>query len=118
MDQGRKVSRRRLIVLFVVYLCIALVFFGSFAYLVIVKRTEGAVSDRLVTVSKILVLAGIFFLVLDFYLGITQSHLLIIECGNNKHYYQYSNEPDMQSMDVEELSAELNWEDIGTTFFM
>lgn len=197
MDQGRRNARRRAIVVFIVFLCIALVFLGISAYMLIVKRAEGSVSDRSAMVCQICALAGIFFLVLDFghllpslfshnkiyteanmraalskyipygealiagiyaiaqeskvdvvygkcrcmegklvpdenagvvsfskekyaeyevYLGITQSKLLIVECGKNKHYYQYSDEPDMQSMNVETLCSELDWEDIGTVF--
>lgn len=199
MDQGRKKARKRVIVIFWIYLCIALVCIGIGAYLVIVKRTEGAVNDRLVTLSKILVFAGIFFLIMDFghilpslfshnkirseanmrqvlskyipcdetllagiyasvqqskvkaffgkcrcedgklvpdenggvlsldkekyaayevYLGITQSHLLVVECTKNKHCYSCTIEPDIPSQDVQELSAELNWEDIGNCFLL
>ena len=50
------------------------------------------------------------------YLGITQSDLLIVECEKNKHYYEYSNEPDVQNMDVQELGSELDWNDIGIVF--
>ena len=52
----------------------------------------------------------------DIYLGITQSHLLIVECEKNKHYYEYSNEPDVQNMDVQKLGSELDWNDIGIIF--
>lgn len=197
MDQGRKKARKRVIVIFVVYLCIALAFLGTAAYFIMENRAGGDVSDRMVTVTKILVFASIFFLILDFghilpslfshnkicnevnmrqalskyipygenlmagiyatvqeskinavfrkcrciegklipdenagvlslvkgkyaeysvYLGVTQSDLLIVECEKNKHYYEYSNEPDIQNMDVQELSTELNWEDIGISF--
>lgn len=51
------------------------------------------------------------------YLGITQSDLLIVECNKNKYYYyEYSNETDIQNMDIQALSTELNWEDIGIRF--
>lgn len=199
MDHAKNKARRRVITIFMIYLCIALMFFGLFAYIVTVKRAEGNVSDRTVTLSKIFVLAGIFFLIMDFghilpsllshnkictevsmrqtlskyipieeslvagiyatvqeskvtavfgkcrclegrlvpdenggvvalnkekyaaydiYLGITQSHLLIVECGKNRHYYECTNEPDMQQIDVQELSTELSWDDIGTSFLL
>lgn len=61
MDQGQKKARKREIVIFVVYLCIALAFLGGAAYFIMEKRAGGYVSDRMVTVTKILVLASIFF---------------------------------------------------------
>lgn len=197
MDRGQEIAKKRAFVLFVSYLCMALVCFGIFAYLVIVKRGEGAVSDRLITVSQIIVFVGIFFLILAFvhilpslfahnkicseanmrqalgkyipcgetllagiyatvqessvtavfgkcrcmegrlvpdeaggtlalikrkvleyeiYLGITQSYLLIGECGKNRHAYQCVDGPDVREEDVKELTSELLWEDIGTSF--
>ena len=197
MDKGQKKARKRVIVIFVVYLCIALAFLGIAAYFIMQKRAGGDVSDRIVKVTQILVLASVFFLVLDFgfilpsllshnkicnevnmrqalskylphgetlmagiyatvqeskiitvfkncrciegklipdenagvlslvkgkyaeysvYLGITQSDLLIVECEKNKHYYEYSNEPDVQNMDVQKLGSELDWNDIGIVF--
>ena len=62
MDHAKNKARRRVITIFMIYLCIALMFFGLFAYIVTVKRAEGNVSDRTVTLSKIFVLAGIFSL--------------------------------------------------------
>lgn len=52
----------------------------------------------------------------EIYFGITQAHLLIVECRENKHYYQYTNEPDVQGMEVPELDAELDWADIGIRY--
>ena len=66
IDQGQKKARKRAIVIFVVYLCIALAFLGGAAYFIMEKRAGGYVSDRMATVTKILVLASIFFLILDF----------------------------------------------------
>lgn len=66
MDKGQKKARKRVIVIFVVYLCIALAFLGIAAYFIMQKRAGGDVSDRIVKVTQILVLASVFFLVLDF----------------------------------------------------
>lgn len=66
MNDERKKSRKRGILLFVLFLCIALACFGVTAYLVVTTRGTDAVNDRLVTISKIFVFAGIFFLILAF----------------------------------------------------
>ncbi len=197
MDQAQKRERKRVITIFVVFIFIALVFLGIAAYFIMEKRGGADVSDTIVTVTKILVLASIFLMVIDFghllpklllhdkicneanmiqafskyipagetlvagiyatvqesrinavfskcrciedklipdenagvlslvkgkyaeysvYLGITQSDLFVVECEKNKHYYEYSDVPDMQNMDVQELDTELNWEDIGISF--
>lgn len=66
MNDERRKAKKLVIGLFLSCLCIALVCFGVFAYIAFISRTEGAVDNRIVTISKIIVMTGIFFLVLAF----------------------------------------------------
>lgn len=66
MNDERKKARKRLTLIFILYICIALVCFGIFGYIVVTTRGTDAVNDRLVSISKIIVLVGVFFLVIAF----------------------------------------------------
>ena len=66
MNNERGKAKKRVVTLFISYLCIALICFGIFACLAIKFRGTEAADERLVNISKIFVLAGIFFLVLAF----------------------------------------------------
>lgn len=66
MNEEQKKAKKLVIGLFLFCICIALVCFGFFAYTLYLSRTGGVVSDRMVSVSKAVVMAGIFFLVLAF----------------------------------------------------
>ena len=66
MDKERKINKKLIIVLFLTFLCISVVCFGIFAYLLYTSKSTGLVNDRIVTLSKIIVMTGIFFLVLAF----------------------------------------------------
>ena len=66
MDEEQRKTKRLTAVLFLACLCIALACFGAFAYLAVTKRGAGPVDERIVTISKIAVMTGIFFLVLAF----------------------------------------------------
>lgn len=66
MDEEQRKTKRLTAILFLACLCIALACFGAFAYLAVTKRGAGPVDERIVTISKIAVMTGIFFLVLAF----------------------------------------------------
>lgn len=66
MDEDLKKAKRLVIFLFLVCLCIALSCFGTAAYLVAANRGTETVSHGLVDFTKVIVMAGIFFLVLGF----------------------------------------------------
>ena len=66
MDEDFRKARRLVILLFIVCLCIALVCFGISGYLVVTLRGAEPINQRLVEISKITVMIGIFFLVLGF----------------------------------------------------
>lgn len=66
MDEDRKKAKKFVLGLFLLCLCIAFVCFGIFVYLVLMNRGAEFINPRIVTVSKIFVLIGIFFLVLTF----------------------------------------------------
>lgn len=66
MDEDFRKARRLVILLFIACLCIALVCFGISGYLVVTLRGAETVNQRLVEISKITVMIGIFFLVLGF----------------------------------------------------
>ena len=65
MDEERKKAKNRVIGLFLLYLCIALICFGIAAYFMVTYRGGEQVNDSIVSITKILVLIGIFFLVVD-----------------------------------------------------
>ena len=79
MDMERKKTKKLTVVLFLSCICIALVCFGIFGYIVLIKQGGGVVSPRLVTISKIFVMTGIFFIVLAF------GHLLPVLISHMKH---------------------------------
>ena len=215
MDQEQKKAKKRVIGLFLIYLCIALACFGVCAYLVITYRGTESVSDGIVNGSKILALVGVFFLVVDFgyllpilvkkknvnpnksmpdsnankatsdifdeanmrrilekyipngetllagihavsketnvtgvygkcvrtangfipdenggtislnkkkysaydiYLGITQYSLIVAECKKNSYYYQFDDGPNASESDIQEVTADILFDDIGTCF--
>lgn len=217
MDQEQKKAKKRVIGLFLIYLCIALACFGVCAYLVITYRGTESVSDGIVNGSKILALVGIFFLVVDFgyllpilikkkkvnpnrsmpdsnvskgtadifdeatmrqilekyipngetllagihaisketnvtgvygkcvrtangfipdengdtislnkkkysaydiYLGITQYSLIVAECEKNSYYYQFDDAPNVNESDIQVVTADILFDDIGTCFLL
>ncbi len=66
MNEDRRKAKQTVTILFLLCICIALACFGVFAYIAITCRSEGTVNQRIVTISKIIVMAGVFFLVLAF----------------------------------------------------
>ncbi|MDE5867286.1 MAG: hypothetical protein K2H31_11930 [Lachnospiraceae bacterium] len=66
MDNEHKKAKRFVIVLFLACLFIALACFGIFIYIFLTIRGTELVNDRIVTLSKAIVMIGIFFLVLAF----------------------------------------------------
>lgn len=66
MDEERRKAKKIAVGLFLGCICIALVCFGIFAYIAFSARGGGGVDERMVTISKIIVMTGIFFLVLAF----------------------------------------------------
>lgn len=79
MEEERKKAKRLAIGLFLACLCAALVCFGIFVYMALTGRGEEPVNERMVTIAKIIVLTGIFFLVLAF------GHLLPVLLSHRKH---------------------------------
>lgn len=209
MDKEQRKAKKFVIALFLFCLCIALVFFGICAYLVITYRGSELVNTSIVNFSKGLALAGVFFLVLafgyllpilisrqnkninkgepkvsgifdetkmrqllgkyipdgetllagihavskethitgvfgkcictengflpsesgniialskekfatyDIYLGITQSFLIITGCERNKYFYQFDENPSVTNAEVQEVTSDLFFADIGTCF--
>lgn len=66
MNEELKKAKRLVIILFLSCMAIALACFGIFAYIVFTSRSIGLINTRIVTISKIIVLVGIFFLILAF----------------------------------------------------
>ena len=66
MDEDRRKAKKLVIVLFIICLCIALACFGFFVCLLLMSRGGEPVNSRIVTISKVIVMVGIFFLVLAF----------------------------------------------------
>ena len=66
MNDERRKSRNVTIVLFLLCICTALACFGIFICIAVISRSQGPVSQQMITVSKIIVMTGIFFLVLAF----------------------------------------------------
>lgn len=66
MNEERQKARKHGIRLFLSCLCIACVCFGIVAYLVIAFRQGELTNPRIVTISKIIVFIGVFFLVIAF----------------------------------------------------
>ena len=78
MDEDREKSKKVTSSLFLACLCIAAVCFGVFAYLALTKPAPEEVNPRVVTISKIIVMTGILFLVLAF------GHLLPVLISHKK----------------------------------
>lgn len=78
MNEEQKKSKSRGISLFLFFLLIALICFAIVAYLLAAKREEAAVNHSIVTISQILALTGIFFLVIAF------GHVLPVMLPNTK----------------------------------
>jgi hypothetical protein len=78
MNEERRKAKKLVIGIFFSCLCIALICFGIFACLLLMNRGKELVNQRIVTVSQILVLTGLFFLVLAF------GHLLPIFISHKK----------------------------------
>ena len=66
MDEERRKAKRLVIVLFFTCICIALACFGIFVFLFLPIRGTELVNNRIVTLSKSIVMIGIFFLILAF----------------------------------------------------
>lgn len=66
MSNGNKGLGNRAIVSFVVSLGIALICFAAFGYIFTMSKGTGPVDESVVSVSKIVVLTGVFFLVIAF----------------------------------------------------
>lgn len=52
----------------------------------------------------------------DIYFGITQAFFVIAECEKCRYYYQFDDEPDAREEDIQEVTSEISFEDIGTCF--
>lgn len=52
----------------------------------------------------------------DVYLGVTQSSLVITECERKSYYYQFENAQGVSGADIQEVTEELLFDDIGTCF--
>lgn len=52
----------------------------------------------------------------DIYLGITQSFLVIAECERNNYLYQFDDELDVSKADIQEVTSDIFFGDIGTCF--
>ncbi len=208
MEEERRKAKRLTIGLFLSCICIALVCFGIFVYIALTNRGGELVNQRIVTVAKIIVMTGIFFLVLafgyllpvlishkkrerkdggfdmpeifdeanmrnvlgkyipagetlqagihavaketnavcvfgkcvctenrviphedgetitinkkkystyDIYLGITQTSLLIAGCEREQYYYQFEEGAD-SAADIQEVTSDIYFDDIGTRF--
>lgn len=209
MNEDRGKAKKPAVVLFLLCLCIALACFGIFTYIALTYRSGGLVDERIVTISKIIVMAGIFFLVLafgyllpvlishkrrdvnkrepdiheifdetnmrkaleeyipdgetllagihaiskemsvtgvygrcvraenglipdenggiialnkkkystyDIYLGITQYSMVIAECEKNNYFYQFDDAADMDKADIQEVTSEIYFADVGSCF--
>lgn len=66
MNNGNKDTGKRGVFAFASSILIAVICFGIFAYLLSMSRGAETVNESLVTISKIIVLVGVFFLVLAF----------------------------------------------------
>lgn len=52
----------------------------------------------------------------DIYCGITQSFLVITECETSKFLYEFEDKPDAEIADVQEVTSDIAFADIGTCF--
>lgn len=66
MNNGRKDTGKRAVLSFIICIVIAVVCFGVFALILTTTKNGGIVDDSIVSISKIIVLVGVFFLVIGF----------------------------------------------------
>ena len=66
MDKERRKAKKLVIGLFLACIFIALACFGIFTCILLASREAEPVSSRIVEISKIIIMIGIFFLVLAF----------------------------------------------------
>lgn len=52
----------------------------------------------------------------DVYIGITQTFLVIVECESNSYAYQFDDGMDVGEAEIQELTSDLYFVDIGTCF--
>lgn len=52
----------------------------------------------------------------DIYLGITQSSLIITECEKNSYLYQFDDEKNVREADIQKVTSDIFFADIGTCF--
>ncbi|MCI8624651.1 MAG: hypothetical protein HFG26_13465 [Provencibacterium sp.] len=52
----------------------------------------------------------------DIYLGITQSSLIVTGCEANSYFYQFDGRPDVKEADIQEVTSDIRFADIGTCF--
>ena len=52
----------------------------------------------------------------DVYLGITQYSLVITECERNRYLYQFEEIPDLSGANIQEVTSEILFTDIGKCF--
>lgn len=52
----------------------------------------------------------------DLYIGITQYSLVITECERNKYYYQFEDIPGVRGDNIQEVTSEILFTDIGKCF--
>ncbi len=50
------------------------------------------------------------------YIGITQNHLVMTDCGMTKYYYQFDDIPNVSETDLQEVTADILLADIGGRF--
>lgn len=66
MNKEIKNTKKIAVGLFLLCICIAFVCFGIFTYIAFLHNANGYTNERIIAVSKIVVLIGIFFLILAF----------------------------------------------------
>ena len=96
MNNRNKNTGKRAVFTFILCILIALVCFGVFAYLLAMSRGGKPVEESLVSISKIIVLVGVFFLVLAF------GHVLPMLIAGKK------NKGGMQTTDSSDILNEAN----------
>lgn len=204
MNNGLEKAKKKVIGRLVLCLCIALAFIGICAYLIVTTRGTEAANEDILMISKILALAGAFFLVMafghilptliklnkggleasgafteenmrillgkyipdgetlmagiravaneskvtgvygkcipaedrlipseeggiislrkekysvyDIYIGITQYALIIAECDKNKHLYGIEDVQDVNEADIQNVTSDILFDNIGTRF--
>lgn len=52
----------------------------------------------------------------DIYIGITHTSLVIAECEKGGYYYQFDDEPDVSGMEIQEVTSDIFFADIGMCF--